>query len=128
MVALSTIAKRRERKESTDFFSRTNASIDLVDKFSADHLVENDPSTRIQYLFVGSSVRLSLEVCMLTWTLAIYADAEVVWLVNFRYSRRKFRQCSELVDGLVFPRGSGDSVRCYLAVDGGERGDNGFCQ
>ena len=114
--------------ESTDFFSCTNTSVDLVDNFSADHLVENDPSTRIQHLFVGCPVRLALEVCILTWTLAVHADAEVVWLVDFRYSRRKFRQSSELIDGLVFPRGSSGRARCYRSVDSGERGKDGFCQ
>lgn len=56
VVGLSTIAQRRERDESTDFLPRTNTSVDLVDNFSADHLVEDDPSARIQHLFIGSSV------------------------------------------------------------------------
>jgi hypothetical protein len=116
------------RNESTDFFSRANAAIDLVDQFSADHLAEDDPGTRIQHLFVGSSVRLVLDVCMLTWTFTVYADAKVVWLVDFRYSRRKFRQGSELISGLVFPRGGGARVCRCRSVDGGERGDNGFGQ
>ena len=87
MVMLSTIAEWRGGYESTDFFSRANASIDLVDKFSADHLEENDPSARIQHLFIGGPIRLALEVCVLTRTLTIYADAEVIWLIDFRYSR-----------------------------------------
>ena len=83
IVAMSTIAQLGGRNESTDFFSRADTSIDLVDKFSANHLVENDPGTRIQDLFIGSSVRLVFKVCMLTWTFPVYADAEVVWLINF---------------------------------------------
>jgi len=73
--------------ESTDFFSRADTSIDLVDNFSADHFVQDNPGAGIQHLFVGGSVRLALEVCMLTWALPIYADAEVVWVINFRDSR-----------------------------------------
>ena len=56
VIVLSTIVERRVWNESTDFFPRANASIDLVDNLSANHLVENDPGTRIQDLFVGSSV------------------------------------------------------------------------
>jgi len=123
---LSTIVERRGRNESTDFFPRTNTSIDLVDNPSADHLVENDPGTRIQDLFVGSSVRLVLEVRILTRALAVHTDAKVVWLVDFRYSRRKFRQGGELINGLVFPRGSGGRVCCSRSVDGGEWGEGGF--
>ena len=80
----------RGRNEYTNFFSRANASIDLVDNFSADHFVENDPSSRIQYLLVGGSVRLVLEVCILTWAFTVYADTEVVRLVDLRYSGREF--------------------------------------
>ena len=116
------------RNESTDFFSCADTSVDFVDKFSPNHLVEDDPSTRIQHLFVGGSVRLAFKVCMLTWTLPVYADAKVVWLINFRYSRRKFRQGSQLVSGLVFPRGSGGSVYRYWSVDSGEWSNNRFCQ
>jgi hypothetical protein len=88
-VGLSTIDEWR-RNESTDFFPRANTPIDLVDEFPADHLEEDDPGTRIQHLFVGGSVRLVLEVRMLTSALAIHADAEVVWLVDLGYSRREF--------------------------------------
>ena len=116
------------RNESTNFFSRADTAVDLVDDFSANHLVEYDPGTRIQHLFVGGSVRLVLKVCMLTWTLPVYADAEIVWLINLRYSRREFRQGSKLVGGLVFPRRSGSSVcRCW-SVNGREWSNNGFCQ
>ena len=66
------------RNESTDFFSCADTSVDFVDKLSPNHLVEDDPSTRIQHLFVGGSVRLAFKVRMLTWTLPVYADAEVV--------------------------------------------------
>lgn len=125
---LSTIAQWRGRNGSTDFFSRANASVNLVDNFSADHLAEDDPGARIQHLFVGGSVRLVFEICILTWALAVYADTKVVWLINFRYSRREFRQGSELVNSLVFPRRSGDRVCRWWSVDGGERGDDGFCQ
>jgi len=86
---LSEVTEWRGGNESTDFFSRADAPIDLVDDFSSNHLVEDDSGAGIQDLFVGGPVRLVLEVCMLTWTLTVYADAEVVWLIDFRYSRRE---------------------------------------
>jgi len=125
-MVLSTIVEQRGRNESTDFFPRANTSIDLVDNLSADHLVKDDPGTRIQDLFVGGAVRLVLEVCILTRPLTVHADAKVVRLVNFRYSRGKFRQGGELINGLVFPRGSGGCVCCYRSVDGGEWGEGGL--
>ena len=63
---------------------------------------------------------------MLTRALAVHADAKVIRLVDFRYSGGKFRQCGELINGLVFPRGSGGCVCCCRSVDGGERGEGGF--
>ena len=65
---------------------------------------------------------------MLTRALAVHADAKIVWLVNFRYSRRKFGQGGELINGLVFPRGSNGRVCCYRSVDSGEWGEGGFCE
>lgn len=83
---LSTIVRRRRRNGSTDFFSRADASIDLVNNTSADHFVEDDPGARIQDLFICGSVRPIFEVCVLTWTLPVDTDAQVIWLINFRYS------------------------------------------
>lgn len=80
---LNTIVRQRRRNGSTDFFSCANASIDLVDKPSADHFVEDDPGARIQHLFICGSVRPTFEVCVLAWTLPIYADTQVIWLIDF---------------------------------------------
>lgn len=44
---LSIFAKRGGESGFADFFSSTNTSIDLVDNLPADHLVEDDPGTRI---------------------------------------------------------------------------------
>lgn len=116
------------RNGSTNFFSRADTAVDLVYDFSANHLVKDDPGTGIQHLFVGGSVRLVPKVGMLTWTLPVYADAEIVWLINFRYSRRELGQSSQLVSGLVFSRGSGGRVCRYWSIDGGEWSNNGICQ
>lgn len=89
-IALSTVAKRGRRNGSTDFFSRANTPIDFVDELSADHLEENDPGARIQHLLVGGPVRLVLDVCILTWALAVDTDTKVVWLIDLRYSRGEF--------------------------------------
>ena len=59
-VELSMIVRRRGKNENADFFSRADTSIDLVDKFPADHFEENDAGTRVQHLLVGSPVRLVL--------------------------------------------------------------------
>ena len=80
---LSAIVQRRRRNGSTDFFSCANTPIDLVNNLSADHFVEDDPSARIQHLFICGSVRLIFEVCMLTRTLPVYTDSQVMWLINF---------------------------------------------
>lgn len=80
----------RKRNGCTDFFSRANASIDLVDDFPANHFVEDDPGTRVQNLLVGGSVRLVFEIGMLARTLAVYTNAEVIRLVDLGYPRGKF--------------------------------------
>ena len=80
---LSAIVQRRRRNGSTDFFSCANTPIDLVNNLSADHFVEDDPGARIQHLFICGSVRLIFEVCMLTRTLPVYTDSQVMWLINF---------------------------------------------
>ena len=54
--------------------SQTLTSLPII-----DHLVEDDSGTRIQNLFVGGSVRLAIEVWILTQALKVQANAEVVW-------------------------------------------------
>ena len=63
---------------------------------------------------------------MLTWALPVHTDAKVVWLIDLRYPRRKFRQGSELICSLVFSGRSDGWICRYWSVDDGKGSNNGL--
>ena len=94
--------------------SQTLTSLPII-----DHLVEDDSGTRIQNLFVGGSVRLAIEVWILTQALKVQANAEVVW-------SSLYIGAESLDKGSTVPPppppGGGGRARCYRSVNSEEWG------